>query len=77
MKENHLNTNINEINNKINSKTQELIKLIEEHTPYDVICNIFIYIRHNLSFMQDDETLLKNYELKYQFIIEFLYGLIT
>lgn len=77
MKENHLYTNINEINNKINSKTQELIKLIEEHTPYDVICNIFIYVRHNLSFMQDDETLLKNYELKYQFIIEFLYGLIT
>ena len=68
---------LEEINEEINIKTKELVELIKQYTPYDIICNIFSFIRDMQSLLNDNNQLSEHDKMEAQFCIEFIYGLIT
>jgi hypothetical protein len=68
---------IEEINEEINIKSKELVELIKQYNPYDIICNVFIFIRDMQSLIDDNNTLSEYDKMETQFCVEFLYGLIT
>ena len=66
-----------QINVTINDRTKELIELITQYNPYDIICNIFTFVR-NIHVLADNSIHLTEYDkIETQFCIELLYGLIT
>ena len=68
---------LEEINKKINTKANDLVELIKQYNPYDIICNIFTFIRNFQVLTDDSDTLTEYDKIKTQFCIEILYGLIT
>lgn len=69
--------NLDEINEEINIKAKSLIELIKQYNPYDIICNVFIFIRDMQSIVDDNNPLSEHDKMETQFCIEFLYGLIS
>lgn len=68
---------IEDINEEIRVKAEKLVELVKHYNPYDIICNIFIFIR-NIQSLSDDEDVLSDIDkMKTQFCIELLYGIIT
>lgn len=47
------------------------------HNPYDIICNVFIFIRDMQSLINDNNKLSERDKMETQFCVEFLYGLIA
>ena len=68
---------LEEINEQINIKTKEVIELIKKYNPYDIICNIFVFIRDMQSLSDSNNTLSERNKMETQFCIEFLHGLIA
>lgn len=69
--------NTEDINKEIKVKAEKLIELVKRYNPYDIICNIFIFIRNMQSLSDDKDDLSDLDKMKAQFCIELLYGIIT
>lgn len=67
---------LDEINVEINIKTKVLIELIKQYNPYNIICNVFIFIR-DMQYIADNKSISEHDKMENQFCIEFLYGLIS
>lgn len=67
---------IDSINEKIQEKTQEIIRCMKVYSPYNILCSIINYLKGTV--ILDDENKISEYDkMEMQFCIEIIYGLIA